>query len=371
MAELILDSIDVRGYRAFRELRVERFGRVNLLVGRNNSGKTSLLEAIRLYKQGGTPAVFWDVLQAREELLPAVDSDPDLSDPERVAVAYEQLFHGRESSRGSVRTFSIGPGRALEQDVLRVQLAWIADVALGSRQAAFEFDQPSAPAGTPARPVLSVEFRSTTLEYALEAQLLRSLRTSRSDAPGATRMAHVPPNGVTRRTLGRLWDNVALTSAEDDVVEALRLVAPSVDRITLVGDRTAGRIPVVRVEGYPRPVPLGSMGDGMNRVLGVVLSLANARDGVLVVDEFENGVHYTVLPDLWRLVFRTAQRLNVQVFASTHSWDCIQAFQLAAADDSNEEAVLVRLEASARGVRSTVFGEDDLAVVTRQHVEVR
>lgn len=371
MADLILDSIDVRGYRAFGDLRVERFGRVNLVVGRNNSGKTSLLEAVRLYTQRGVPAVLWDILQAREELSPGVETDPEATGPERLALAYEQLFHGRESSRESPHVFSIGPSGASEQETLRVKLAWVADTQLPPGLADQLLDQMPGPAGASARPVLSVKLRSFTFEYVLESRLVRSLRLPRAEAPDATRTVHVPPNGVTRRVLGRLWDEVALTSVEDDVVDALRLVAPGVERLTLVGDRGAGRIPVVRVGGYSRPVSLGSMGDGMNRVLGIVLSLANARDGALVIDEFENGVHYTVLPDLWRLVFRTAQRLNVQVFASTHSWDCIQAFQLAAADDSHEEAALVRLEASARGVRSTVFGEDDLAVVTRQHVEVR
>ena len=70
--------------------------------------------------------------------------------------------------------------------------------------------------------------------------------------------------------------------------------------------------------------------------------LAHAKDGVLLVDEIENGIHYSVQPDLWRVVFEMATRLNVQVFATTHSYDCIKAFE-EAARESEEEGVLVRL----------------------------
>lgn len=77
------------------------------------------------------------------------------------------------------------------------------------------------------------------------------------------------------------------------------------------------------------PLPLYSLGDGMYRALGIALALANARNGILLIDEFENGLYYTVQPDIWQLIFQVARRLNIQVFATTHSWDCIEAFQQA------------------------------------------
>ena len=52
----------------------------------------------------------------------------------------------------------------------------------------------------------------------------------------------------------------------------------------------------------------------MQRTFGIALALVNARNGLLLIDEFENGLHYLVQPDLWRLIFQVARRLNVQVF---------------------------------------------------------
>jgi predicted ATP-dependent endonuclease of OLD family len=87
---------------------------------------------------------------------------------------------------------------------------------------------------------------------------------------------------------------------------------------------------------------LRTFGDGVNRLFGVILSLCNARNGVLLVDEIENGLHYSVQTEIWRTIFRLANTLNVQVFATSHSWDCVRAFQ-EAASESPQDGVLVRL----------------------------
>lgn len=65
----------------------------------------------------------------------------------------------------------------------------------------------------------------------------------------------------------------------------------------------------------------------MTRLFHIIVALVNAKNGLLLVDEFENGLHWTVQPKIWKTVFRLAQRLSVQVFASTHSRDCIVGFE--------------------------------------------
>ena len=109
----------------------------------------------------------------------------------------------------------------------------------------------------------------------------------------------------------------------------------------------------------------------MNRMLGIALALVNAKDGMLLIDEVDTGLHYSVLPDLWKLIFEVAHRLNVQVFATSHSWDCIQAFQQAADANKDEEGVLVRLETQEGEVAAVTFDERMLNIATREHIEVR
>jgi AAA15 family ATPase/GTPase len=131
------------------------------------------------------------------------------------------------------------------------------------------------------------------------------------------------------------------------------------------------RIPIVRIAGMNEPIPLRSLGDGMQRMLGIALALVNAKDGVLLVDEVENGLHYTILPQLWRLIFETARRLNVQVFATSHSWECIQAFQQAAEEDTESEGLLIRLQLKGEEIVAVVVDEEHLGIATSERIEVR
>jgi len=90
----------------------------------------------------------------------------------------------------------------------------------------------------------------------------------------------------------------------------------------------------------------------------------------VIVDEIENGLHYSVLPDVWKLIFKTAKDLNVQVFATTHSKDCIEAFAQAAYD-SPEDGMLIRLERQGEKIVAKTIEEEMLVDAVNYEVEVR
>ncbi len=178
--------------------------------------------------------------------------------------------------------------------------------------------------------------------------------------------------GLSPSEVGSLWDNITLTDLEEEILIALRVVAPEIKALNLIGEeKQRERISKVRLAGFSEPVPLRSLGEGMNRMLGIALALVNAKDGMLLIDEVDTGLHYSVLPDMWKLIFEVAHRLNVQVFATSHSWDCIQAFQQAAADSKESEGVLIRLEQRKDGIGAVTFDEAELGIVTREQIEVR
>ena len=137
--------------------------------------------------------------------------------------------------------------------------------------------------------------------------------------------------------LERLWDSVVLTPDEDRAAEAaLKLVfGDDVERVAVVGDeatypRRRGRRAVVLSGGQRRPVPLRSLGDGALRLFGVALALANSRGGFLLIDEAENGIHYSLQLPSGTWSFGLAHENDVQVLATTHSSDCIKGFAKAA-----------------------------------------
>jgi predicted ATPase len=191
----------------------------------------------------------------------------------------------------------------------------------------------------------------------------------------------VGPDGLRPMNVVPLWDRISLSSLEAEVINALRIISPEVERVAVKGpgDRLRrdpqgpevdDRVPFVKVEGFEDPMPMRALGDGVNRLFGLSLALVSAKGGLLLVDEIEDGIHYSVQADLWRLIFESAARLNVQVFATTHSYDCIKAFE-EAARESEEEGVLVRL--ARKGDRTLVgqFDERELEVAIEGDIEVR
>ena len=183
------------------------------------------------------------------------------------------------------------------------------------------------------------------------------------------------------------WDRIGLTESEKRVLGVLQIVSP-IEAISFVGEpqNVGGRVAKVRVAGSRKPIPLAVLGDGAVRMFQVAVALEYAAIAagvesdsepprnvfpLLLIDEVEIGIHYSLHVDLWRFILKAARDLGVQVFATTHSWDCIQGFQQAAAEDDQDDAVLIRLESGKDKSRAFLFNEEELAVVTREQIEVR
>ena len=177
--------------------------------------------------------------------------------------------------------------------------------------------------------------------------------------------------------LARFWDKVALTEEESRAVDALNLIyTGSVERVAMIGDdsgtrRGGGRRPVVKLRDEPRPVPLKSLGDGAVRLFGVALALANSKDGFLLIDEAENGIHHSIQRDFWTMILKAAHQNNVQVLATTHSWDCVAGFAMASTEIEEVDGALVRLEKKGDDIRAVEYPSYDLDVIAQQGIEVR
>ena len=184
------------------------------------------------------------------------------------------------------------------------------------------------------------------------------------------------PGLPSNSKLARFWDRVTLTEEEDLSLRALRLTGDGIERVAVVGDenpryRLFGRRVVVKVPDHARPVPLKSLGDGVTRLFAAALALANSRDGFLVVDEAENGIHYSIQRDFWRLILRAAHQYNVQVLATTHSKDCVAGFARAAIEFGEALGVYLRLERDGDRMRAVEYTEEELQTVADQGIEVR
>jgi hypothetical protein len=369
----MLTSFNIQNFRTFRHLRIEQLGQINLIVGKNNVGKSSLLEALRLYAHKGAPFLIWEILATRNEIKRA--SDASLESDDHIGVVLGRLFYEHNGNEKGRESIQIGPIDSVE-DTLIIARRWSQEH--GNEDAQLLELPHVADAAEKSEPnALTICIGSQPIMFLPLDGFWRSRnrRWVRSESLPAKEFNcfYISANGLEKAEIGYLWDDIALTDLEQDIIWALRIIDPEVEKLSLVANpmNNRERIAVVKVAKLARPIPLSSLGDGMNRIFGIILALVNAKDGILLVDEIENGIHYSVQPNLWSIVFNTAHRLNVQVFATTHSWDCITAFQKAAAENNDKDGMLIRLEAKREMTNAVLFDESELSIVSRDQIEVR
>jgi ABC-type cobalamin/Fe3+-siderophores transport system ATPase subunit len=379
MGKLFLDSLEIQNFRGFRHLQIEKLGRVNLIVGKNNIGKTALLEALELYARRGSPNLIRLFLRTRNELsdsarrgLSSISGDDEL---DRVLEALRYLFYGRKEIKGNslpgpLRIGSINSSTGM----LMISLGWfttepnqpegVAKWRLLQPEEYLMVDNPI--------PRFSIEWGQQKINVPILARLPLRVLSQLQEA----NCISIGVNGLTEGRTSLYWGRVALTDLEQEVLNALQIIAPGVSRLAFISDseessRVTVRVPLIKVKDIDAPFPFRGLGNGMSRILGLTLALVNAQDGILLIDEIENGIHYSAQQELWQMIFRLAGRLNIQVFATTHSWDCIEAFQKAAKENAQEKGMLIRLSLEQGEIDATLFDEEELQIVTRERMEVR
>jgi ABC-type cobalamin/Fe3+-siderophores transport system ATPase subunit len=349
MAELTLKSLEMQNFRGFEHLQIERLGRVNLIVGKNNVGKTSLLEGLRLYAHKLSPDILRQILRRRDEEGGVDSSERAIEmgrslveeNVEKILASLRYVFYGRSEIHTDSMPVSIGPLNDIGKRV-SFEIKWYsAQQESATRQATqmqiplFEGIENTEEKLVPRYVVRWGE--KITADYSLVAAWRAPIRLLRTSDIKDITCVYVESDGLSLRQIDTFWGAISLTSFEKEVLTALRIMAPGIEALNIV--RQDPRSIIVKVADMDEPLPLRSLGNGMLRALGIALALVNARGGILLIDELENGLHYSVQADIWRLIFKLAQRLNIQVFATTHSWDCIEGFQKAAQEMKKEEGI--------------------------------
>lgn len=374
----MIRELTIENFRALRELHLAGLGRVNLLVGANNSGKTSVLEAIAFLASGGDPWQVYRALSRRNER--AVDGERDIS-----CVDVRHLFFGRKigddvsatiagiDTSGGAVSFRLSTPRVPAGDLAEWQEIVARTTRLPLNRSRPEPGDIQIETGHRAPRHLSIEAPAgkVILLPLRPPALLNEILARRQRSEQGTRIAFVATTGVPASRLADLYEQLLLTPEEAAIIAALREVESGIVRLATRGTTIARRDFIVGMAGATEPVPLGSLGDGVHRMLAIALSLVSARGGHLLIDEIDTGLHHTVMQKMWRLVFETAKRLDVTVFATTHSYDCVHALAAIARPDIREggEVSLVRIERD--NPRAIHFTEEEISHLADWQIEAR
>lgn len=351
------DRLTLHRFRGIQDLELSGLGRFNLLVGKNNSGKTSVLEALALYcnpldLSTWVAAARWRESPSLSRLHPA--RQLRWLFPQRSDLVRESLYSGdlRLSASGSfeirevlahleeIRALVVMP-----EDGMRAYAA-TGDVYPGSN--------------------LSVHVQLESLERGGEGRVLEHsftlMESGRSRVPtieGAPRLQSrvVTPYAHGTTSLESLFSEAAKQGHRDAAVELIKSLGIRVEHVEVFSDEG---LPVLYLQDSAAGfLPVSAFGDGVRRALLLALSIPLASKGVLLIDELETAIHVSMLGKVFDWVLEACHEHDVQIVATTHSLEAIDAI-LDADLTPREDVVAFRLERAEDRVTVKRFGEETL-----------
>ena len=367
-------SFRVKNFRCFKDLQINDLGRVNLIAGKNNTGKTALIEAISVYcGDRRARTLLRSDLQYLGHSTSVELGSSSVIDVDSIFYDFDMASNVEICANADTVAIDGWNGKPLS----------IRRVATGTE----EYEKVW-------RWFYSDSIRKAKFTPFVEYQPTEAIRLAYNDSPD-TYIYFVVANGelhpsrharVSIKPCSLIWANVdiqqsatakkfsAIRQAKgiSALVNALQVFEPRLEDLELLYD---GHQPLIFADiGLSKLIPLAHLGEGINRFVGIMLSLGELPDGIVLIDEIENGIHHSVQCKVWKAIGKLARELEIQVFATTHSLEMIRAAYEAFKDDDEYEFRYHRLDRKRDGdieaVTYNKFGMDAVAAFDFEH-EVR
>ena len=346
----MLEKLKIRNYRIFKELKIDQLRRINLIAGSNNSGKTSLLEAIFLLSSGGLAQMLMNSNILR--------SDPG------VVVLQDAFWKPLFSDLDMDKLIEI-KGCHLTHGQMALDITW---GPLNKTEFARESTLITAVTNLPERLSLRMHYRDPRGEE-IKSRVYAEGSELKIEQPNIK----VPFDSTLLKSRSSNSQEDAMRLArlrkgkrDHLLLEALRVVEPRLQSIE--ENSSSGSTMIWGDVGLQELVPLAIMGEGMSRLARLILVIFDTPDGVVLIDEIENGFHHSVLPEVWRVIDNASKQSNTQVFATTHSRECVRAAHESLGEDDFR---LHRLEVNDEGNRCITYDPESIASAIKFNFEVR
>jgi AAA15 family ATPase/GTPase len=348
-------SIKIKNLRAITELEIKNLGQVNLIVGQNNCGKTTLLEAL-FFIIGRTNSQlpinvnvfrglnflsneYWDYFFNK------MDTDTQIS----ISVILRETEEEQKLViRPVIQKQTIA--KPVSRDIVSIGLQ------NGDSKPAF------APNG------LELIYTSSQNPAAKLISKI-SLKGGKLEPEG---LQESPVRGVfvgpaTRFDWIPRFASIQRKKRVGELISSLKEIDPDISDIRI------NEIGILEADiGLPKLIPVNLMGGGIANSLSILLAMLDSQDGIVLIDEIENGLHHSIQQKNWKAVFKWAQDLNVQVFATTHSDECIRAFSNSVDMTLfGSEAKLFRIERKDKKFRAVEYTKELLSESLESKWEVR
>lgn len=305
-----IKDIGIKNFRGIHSLRIEDLRRVNVILGNNNCGKSSFLEAVLIMMGANKPSLPMEMNINRNYTGLTKDD-------------FATFFHNLDTETGITFETSYEDGSS-RNVVINFYQEQINEIKASDIQKNGEVVLSQWRYGLMFRCVDSGEETHASLFYDTSE---KRLKFESSKAVSKARLTFFMCARYNFNDYISHFNQIVTDKEKLSVIEALQTIEPRIKDIAVVGNNVKVDVQLSKM------IPINLMGDGTRKLFTVATALYNAKDGILLIDEVDNGLYYKTMKSLWKMIIATAAKLDVQVFVSTHSVDSLHALNQLITDD--------------------------------------
>lgn len=358
---LMVDSFHIRNFRSFADVLVDDCRRFNIVVGDNGSGKTALLEALFL-AAGTSPELVLRTSSWRGVEYQTVTATTE--DLERGLWA--DLFHNFKTNQPATVALT-GTDAHTRSVTVSFQKAGSGRIIPPSRK-------------SPVRVSPTIVREPPKIRFLWKIKNRPSIEIVPVFLEGKLQIPPSPEvylkgalfsstHATSNQEINTRFSKLSRIFAEQEFIDKFREHFPRISTLS-IEYFLGSSVLAAGVENIPEKIALGMASGGMNKLAAILLTMAEQAGGVILIDEIENGFYYERLPFILSTILDFANRYDCQVFASTHSQECLRAVaQLS--DKHPEDFCLLRTVIGSEGSKIRRFDGEQFAHAVLDSVEVR
>ena len=358
-ADTMINSIEIKNFRCFDKLSVPDLGQINVVVGENASGKTALLEAIFLSQMSSPDIVMrlrlWRGLGGEIQLM-------------KNKASYEALWRDLFCRLDQAQPISIRAQGTAENE-RHVEVFYEPDESVPISLS----ENGSGPVSDTAA-IVPIRFRIKDAhgeEFVLTPEITPTgLSVKAIVSPSSAAfyssafMASTHPSEAAKQ-----FSEYSKKGDDNKLTRLIRKVFPSLKSIS---SEIAGGTWMLhaQVPGIREKLPIGLISSGVQKLISLLMGIVTQERGLVLVDELDNGFHYSTLREVWAVLQRACEMFHVQLFVSTHSKECLEAL-LPTIKDNEDYFRLIRLTRTRGKSRVRVFEGADFEAAIETDTEIR
>lgn len=358
----MIQSISFQNFRGFKHLELPELAPITLLSGKNNAGKSTVLDGLFLLADHSDPMSFGKICNFRSiPVIPDFDMlwkplfyQLNADETIRISARLEhdiELTYCREDSYSPLPQDLTG----LMPDVMN---RFITSAKSGCTLG-FRFTQQETSYSETGHFIASPDGIAVNMNTTLPNN--QKITMPFTQMINSTIMAFQSPI--------ELFGKLELDGRKSEILDILEKMGQALSDIIAI--TVSGQTQLYGNMGG-KLLPMRLAGDGMNRLLFIMLSIMETPNSIILIDEIENGFHYSMYPALWEAIANAAQKSNCQVIATTHSYECVAgAVEGIKKADMKDSFCLFRLAQEKNGRCAYRFSADVIRTALDAEMEVR